>query len=59
MTTRYFLTNALNLENWRDGTWVKLSGDDLSAYVDWDEALLIRAQSAYEVARQGISKLVS
>lgn len=39
------------------GTWIELSSSDPWKNVDWDEERLVRAESALEVARAGLSEL--
>lgn len=51
-----YLTDATDL-GWGDGeTWIELKSDDPWRNVDWDEDLLVRAQSALTLAKEYLSE---
>ena len=51
-----YLTDATDL-GWGDGeTWIELKSDDPWRNVDWDEDLLVRAQSALTLAKNYLSE---
>lgn len=47
-----YLTDALELSDYQDGTWIQLEGDDPWRNVDWDHDLLVRGKSALKLARR-------
>ena len=56
----YWLTDSLEIKGMGSaigGTWIEVRGSDHWYNVDWDEEWLVRAESALEVARAGLSEL--
>lgn len=59
-TRYYWLTDSLEIKGIAaaiGGTWIEVRGSDPWYNVDWDEEWLVRAESALEVARAGLSEL--
>ena len=59
-TRYYWLTDSLEIKAIAaaiGGTWIEVRGSDHWYNVDWDEEWLVRAESALEVARAGLSEL--
>lgn len=58
-TRYYWLTDSLEIKGIAaiGGTWIEVRGSDHWYNVDWDEEWLVRAESALEVARAGLSEL--
>lgn len=50
-----YLTDSLEMSSYRDGTWIELLSTDPWHYVDWDHDMLVRGQSALELARQTLA----
>ena len=58
-TRHYGLTDSLEIKGIGPnigGTWIEVRGSDHWYNVDWDEEWLVRAESALEVARAGLSE---
>lgn len=58
-TRHYWLTDSLEIKGIGPdigGTWIEVRGSDHWYNVDWDEKWLVRAESALEVARAGLSE---
>lgn len=59
-TRYYWLTDSLEIKGIAaaiGGTWIEVRGSNHWYNVDWDEERLVRAESALEVARAGLSEL--
>lgn len=59
-TRYYWLTDSLEIKGIAaaiGGTWIEVRGSNHWYNVDWDEEWLVRAESALEVARAGLSEL--
>ena len=50
-----YLTDALGQASYRDGMWIRLRDSDRWHDVDWDHDMLVRGQSALEVAREALA----
>ena len=47
-----YLTNSLEMPSYRDGMWIELKSGDRWRDVDWDHDMLVRGQSAFDLARE-------
>lgn len=45
-----YLTNSLEMPSYRDGMWIELKSGDRWRNVDWDHDMLVRGQSAFDLA---------
>lgn len=52
-----YLTDSLEMSDYHEGTWIALKSGHTWRYVDWDHDMLVRGQSALDLARQTLVEM--